>query len=160
MSVPHHHDQDPAGGADPRLEAMLGMSARAYRAERAGLADRVHAASVRALPAARPLGFVGFRRAASFAAAAGVLVACSVAVVLLSQGRGAPAGIRTVRSAELAPAGGAESLLVALMDEDAALRSTEGGAGFDASAVVLTSGRSVDDLTVELEDLLEAGGRR
>lgn len=160
MTVPDYHDHDSAGGGDPRLEAMLGLSARAYRAERAGLADRVHAASVRALPAARPLGFVGFRRASSLAAAAAVLVACSVAVVLLSRGEAAPGGIRAVRSAELAPAGGAESLLVALIDEDAALRSTEGGAGFDASAVVLTSGRSVDDLTVELEELLEAGGRR
>lgn len=159
MNASDHRDH-PAESGDPRLEAMLGRSALAYRSERAGLADRIHAASVRELPAPRPLHFPAFRRVSMAALAACVLVACSAALFVLAQGRAAGGGIRAVRSAELAPAGGAESLLVALIDEDAALRSTDGGAGFDASAVVLTSGRSVDDLTVELEDLLEAGGRQ
>jgi hypothetical protein len=48
---------------------------------------------------------------------------------------------------------------VALIDEDTALHAAD-GSGLDAGAVVLMSGRSVDDVTVELEELLSAGGRR
>ena len=56
--------------------------------------------------------------------------------------------------------GGSEALLVALIDEDTALGSTDGGSAFDASAIVLTTGSSVNDVTVELDELLAAGGKR
>jgi len=56
--------------------------------------------------------------------------------------------------------GGSEALLVALIDEDTALGSTDGGSAFDASAIVLITGSSVNDVTVELDELLAAGGKR
>ena len=56
--------------------------------------------------------------------------------------------------------GGSEALLLALIDREAALGATDGGTGFDASAIALTSGRSVDDVTVELEELLATGAGR
>lgn len=162
MTAPDFHDHDAAHRGDPHLEAMLDASARAYRAERPGLADRTFNASLTEIPGFAPavLAFPRLRRLAMPAMAAAVLVVCSVAVLIFASGRVGGGSVRTVRSAELAPSGGGESLLVALIDEDAALRSTEGGDGFDASAVVLTTGRSVDDLTVELEELLDAGGRK
>jgi hypothetical protein len=86
----------------------------------------------------------------------------SVAVYLVGQGSTVDrtaAGVLSVRAPELAPIGGSEALLVALIDEDTALHAAD-GSGLDAGAVVLMSGRSVDDVTVELEELLSAGGRR
>lgn len=145
------------------LTSRLDAAGRALAGERAGLADRVFAASAPVVRASAvpSLRFPSVRRW-GLAAAAAVALVGSVAVYVVSQGatanRGA-AGVLAVRAPELAPIGGSEALLVALIDEDTALHAAD-GSGLDAGAVVLMSGGSVDDVTVELEELLAAGGRR
>lgn len=145
------------------LASRLDAADRALAGERADLADRVFAASapvVRA-SAASDLRFPSVRRW-GLAAAAAVALVGSVSVYLVGQGATAnrnAAGVLAVRAPELAPIGGSEALLVALIDEDTALHAAD-GSGLDAGAVVLMSGGSVDDVTVELEELLAAGGRR
>lgn len=162
MSDMHDHLRGlPDEAALHDLARRLDASGRAFAAERAGLADRVFAASAPiavqppatlAFPAARRWGLV---------AAAAVAIVGSVAVYLVGQSPSsdrAAAGVLAVRAPELAPMGGSEALLVALIDEDTALHAAD-GSGLDAGAVVLMSGRSVDDVTVELEELLAAGAR-
>lgn len=144
------------------LADRLDASGRAFAAERQGLADRVFAASapMAARPPA-PLAFPSLRRW-GLAAAAAVALFGSVAVSLIGRSPAADraaAGVLAVRAPELAPIGGSEALLVALIDEDTALHAAD-GSGLDAGAVVLMSGGSVDDVTVELEELLAAGGGR
>lgn len=145
------------------IARRLDRSAERFAAERPGLSARVFAASVPSLNAApQPVGFVGGLRRWGLAAAAAVALSGSLAVVFLSRSAPSPAlDLRAARTpAEIAPMGGSEALLLALIDRDAALGATDGGSGFDASAIALTSGRSVDDVTVELEDLLAAGAGR
>ena len=164
MNDMHHHHPDDhlTDDALRALAARVDASGAEFARERAGLADRVFAASVADLRAAHPTPVLhSFRRWAMSAAA--VLVVGATAAFLVINGRGPSVAVPelvSVRAAEIAPAGGSEALLVALIDADAALKSTEGGSGFDASAIVLTSGHSVDDVTVELDELLAAGGKR
>ena len=157
-----HPDDHLSDDALRALAARLDASGAAFARERAGLADRVFAASVADLRGAQPpLVLHAFRRWAMSAAA--VVVVGATAAFLIINGRGpsvAAPELVSVRAAEIAPVGGSEALLVALIDADAALKSTEGGSSFDASAIVLTSGHSVDDVTVELDELLAAGGKR
>ena len=161
MTDGHDHLRDLPDGAELReLAARLEASAARYASERPGLADRVFAASAPALgaaPASIPLPWV---RRWGLAAAAAVALVASVTVVLVSQPRAdRAAGIVGVRATELSPMGGSEALLVAMMDEEAALHAADGG-GIDAGAVVLMHGGSADDVTIELEELLAAGTRR
>jgi len=161
MNDMHHQHPDDHLSDDAlrALAARLDASGAAFARERAGLADRVFAASVADLRGAQPtLVLHSFRRWAMSAAA--VLLVGATAAFLMINGRGPSAApeLVSVRAAEIAPVGGSEALLVALIDADAALKSTEGGSSFDASAIVLTSGHSVDDVTVELDELLAAGG--
>ena len=163
MADTHDHLQGlPDEAALRQLAGRLDASGRAFAAERHGLADRVFAASAPvAARAPAPLAFPSARRWA-LAAAAAIAVVGSVAVYVVGQSRSADraaAGVLAVRAPELAPIGGSEALLVAMIDEDAALHAAD-GSGLDAGAVVLMSGRSVDDVTVELEELLAAGGGR
>ena len=163
MNDMHHQHPDDHLSDDAlrALAARLDASGAAFAQERAGLADRVFAASVADLRGAQPkLVLHSFRRWAMSAAA--VLLVGATAAFLMINGRGPSAApeLVSVRAAEIAPVGGSEALLVALIDADAALKSTEGGSSFDASAIVLTSGHSVDDVTVELDELLAAGGKR
>ena len=164
MSEPHDHLHGlPDEAALRALASRLDASGRAYASERLGLAERVFAASapVASASATSSLPFPSARRW-GLAAAAAVALVGSVAVYLVGRGSTvdrAAAGVLAVRAPELAPIGGSEALLVALIDEDAALHAAD-GSGLDAGAVVLMSGRSVDDVTVELEELLSAGGRR
>jgi len=157
-----HPDDHLSDDALRALAARLDASGAAFARERAGLADRVFAASVADLRGAQPpLVLHAVRRWAMSAAA--VVVVGATAAFLMMNGRGpsvAAPELVSVRAAEIAPVGGSEALLVALIDADAALKSTEGGSSFDASAIVLTSGHSVDDVTVELDELLAAGGKR
>jgi hypothetical protein len=153
-----HPDLDPALTAlADRLDAL----GRVHAAERPGLADRVFAASSPSLAPAAVVGRVGFAatvRRRSFAAAAVVLLAASVAVYVraLPHRAAGRADIAVARAAELAPAGGSESLLVALIDQDAALE----GNGLDgASAIALAHRGSPDLVAVELDELLATGGR-
>jgi hypothetical protein len=106
---------------------------------------------------------VGFASAVvrrwSFAAAAAVLLAASVAVYMRAlPATKVPAGdIAAARSAVLGPASGSESLLVALIDQEAALDDD----GMDAaSAIALAHRGSADLVAVELDELLATGGRR
>jgi hypothetical protein len=121
----------------------------------------VFAASSPSLAPAAVVGRVGFAatvRRLSFAAAAVVLLAASVAVYVraLPHRAAGRADIAVARAAELAPAGGSESLLVALIDQDAALE----GNGLDgASAIALAHRGSPDLVAVELDELLATGGR-
>ena len=145
------------------IARRLDRSAGRFAAERPGLSARVFAASAPVLHAApQPIGFVGRARRWGLAAAAAVALTGSLAVLFLADATPSqPSGLRAARMpAEIAPMGGSEALLLALIDRDAALGATDGGSGFDASAIALTSGRSVDDVTVELEDLLAAGAGR
>jgi hypothetical protein len=65
--------------------------------------------------------------------------------------------IAAARSAVLGPASGSESLLVALIDQEAALDDD----GMDAaSAIALAHRGSADLVAVELDELLATGGRR
>ncbi|MFM8697376.1 MAG: hypothetical protein ACKORL_08105 [Phycisphaerales bacterium] len=148
---------------DPALRALaerLDAAGRSYDHERPGLADRVHAASVRHLAGARtaPVAVIGRWW---YAAAAAVMLALSVtAVVRFGAGPGAAkdiASVGMVRTAQLDPAGGSESLLVALIDQDAAL---DGESLDGASAIALTHRGSPDLVEIELEELLATGGRR
>jgi hypothetical protein len=109
------------------------------------------------------VGRVGFASAVvrrwSFAAAAAVLLAASVAVYMRAlPATKVPAGdIAAARSAVLGPASGSESLLVALIDQEAALDDD----GMDAaSAIALAHRGSADLVAVELDELLATGGRR
>jgi hypothetical protein len=156
-----HHDgphDDPAFRA---IEERLGESAARYASERPGLADRIFAASAPRLAPPAPLAMPSARRWA-LAAAAAVAACASVAVLLVGQGSGgsrqAP-GIVAARSIDLAPMGGSEALLVALIDDDSAIHAADGD-GIDAGALALTRGASADDVTIELEELLAAGSRR
>jgi hypothetical protein len=106
---------------------------------------------------------VGFASAVvrrwSFAAAAAVLLAASVAVYMraLPATKGPAGDIAAARSAVLGPASGSESLLVALIDQEAALDDD----GMDAaSAIALAHRGSADLVAVELDELLATGGRR
>lgn len=162
MNDDRHQQFDGEGHEDPALRAIeerLGDSAARYASERPGLADRVFAASAPRLAAPMPIAYPSARRW-GLAAAAAVALAASVAVLVVGRApmRGA-AGITTVRSIDIAPMGGSEALLVALIDDDTALHAAD-GAGLDAGAVPLTGGASADDVTIELEELLAAGGRR
>jgi len=166
MSDQHDHLHGlPDEAALRALASRLDASGRAFAAERSGLADRVLAASAPVASASAvtssSLPFPSSRRW-GLAAAAAVALVGSVAVYLVGQrstvDRSA-AGVLAVRAPELAPIGGSEALLIALIDEDTALHAAD-GSGLDAGAVVLMSGGSVDDVTVELEELLAAGGRR
>jgi len=163
MSGDDHHLHGMPDEAELRnISRRLDWSADLFGHERPGLAGRVFAASAPMLAAPQPVGFVGGVRRWGLAAAAAVALVASVSVVLLSRPP-SPAGVdlRAARApAEIAPMGGSEALLVALIDREAALRATDGGSGFDASAIALTRGRSVDDVTVELEELLAAGDGR
>jgi hypothetical protein len=165
MTVPHDPHPDSAHGHldDAALRALaerLDAAGEAYDAERPGLADRVHAASVVHLAGARtaPIASIGRWW---HAAAAAVLVALAVTAVV--RFGGAPAGPKDIssarlsRAAQLDPAGGSESLLVALIDQDAAL---DGESIDGASAIAVTHRGSPDLVEVELEELLSAGGRR
>jgi hypothetical protein len=166
MSDPHHdHPRAHAGDhlGDPALRALarrLDAAGRSYDDERPGLAGRVHAASVRHLAGthAAPIAAIGRWR---FAAAAAVLVALAATAVLrfggAPQGAKDIASVRLARAAELDPAGGSESLLVALIDQDAAL---DGDTLDGASAIALTHRGSPDLVEIELEELLATGGRR
>lgn len=149
---------DPAFRA---IEERLGESAARYASERPGLADRVFAASAPRLAPPAPIAMPVTRRWA-LAAAAMVALSASVAVLLVGQGPGVArqaTGIVAARSIDLAPMGGSEALLVALIDDDSALHAADGD-GLHAGAVPLTSGASADDVTIELEELLAAGSRR
>jgi hypothetical protein len=123
-SFDHHPELDPALRALGDRLAGLG---RAHAAERPGLADRVFAASRAELRGGAVVGRVGFASAVvrrwSFAAAAAVLLAASVAVYMraLPATKGPAGDIAAARSAVLGPASGSESLLVALIDQEAAL---------------------------------------
>lgn len=164
MSGDDHHLHGLPDEAELRgLSRRLDRSADLFAGERPGLADRVFAASSPMLGSApQPVGFVGHARRWGLAAAAAVALAATATVVLVSRPAApAAADLRAVRApAEIAPMGGSEALLLALIDREAALGATDGGTGFDASAIALTSGRSVDDVTVELEELLAAGAGR
>ncbi len=160
-SSDHHPELDPALRA---LADRLDARGRAHAAERPGLADRVFAASRTELPRIDVVGRVGFASAAvrrwSFAVAATVLLAASVAVYMRAlPAAKVPAGdIAAARSAVLAPASGSESLLVALIDQEAALDDDD---GLDAaSAIALAHRGSADLVAVELDELLATGGRR
>ena len=163
-----HDQQDPQGlPADDALNAIaarLDLSAASYAAERPGLADRVFARSVTELQSNQlpaTLAFVGARtRRWALAAAAIVMLAGSVAIFVFGGTPPRAPNIMTARAVELTPMGGSEALLVAFIDSDTALGATDGGSAFDASAIGLTTGRSVDDVTVELDELLAAGGKR
>lgn len=163
MADMHDHLHDvPDESALRGIAARLDASGRDLATERDGLADRVFAASapIFAEPPV-PMAFPALRRWA-FAAAAAIALVGSVSVYLVGQARStdrAAAGMLAARAPELAPMGGSEALLVAMIDEDAALHAAD-GSGLDAGAVVLMSGRSVDDVTVELEELLSAGAGR
>lgn len=159
-SSDHHPELDPALRA---LADRLDARGRAHAAERPGLADRVFAASRSELPGGSVAGRVGFASAAvrrwSFAVAATVLLAASVAVYMRAlPAAKVPAGdIAAARSAVLGPASGSESLLVALIDQEAALDDD----GLDAaSAIALAHRGSADLVAVELDELLATGGRR
>ncbi len=160
------HDQHgrPADDALNAIAARLELSAASYAAERPGLADRVFARSVTELHAEQlpaTLALVGARtRRWALAAAAMVMLAGSVAIFIFGGTPPRAPNIITVRAVELTPMGGSEALLVAFIDSDTALGATDGGSAFDASAIGLTTGRSVDDVTVELDELLAAGGKR
>jgi hypothetical protein len=123
----------------------------------------VFAASRAELRGGAVVGRVGFASAVvrrwSFAAAAAVLLAASVAVYMRAlPATKVPAGdIAAARSAVLGPASGSESLLVALIDQEAALDDD----GMDAaSAIALAHRGSADLVAVELDELLATGGRR
>ena len=76
--------------------------------------------------------------------------------ILISNDDGYQApGIVAARSIDLAPMGGSEALLVALIDDDSAIHAADGD-GIDAGALALTRGASADDVTIELEELLAA----
>jgi len=154
----------PADDALNVIAARLELSAASYAAERPGLADRVFARSVTELQTEQlpaTLAFVGARtRHWALAAAAIVMLAGSVAIFVFGGTPPRAPSIMTVRAVELTPMGGSEALLVAFIDSDTALGATDGGSAFDASAIGLTTGRSVDDVTVELDELLAAGGKR
>jgi hypothetical protein len=159
-SSDHHPELDPALRALGERLAGLG---RAHAAERPGLADRVFAASRAELRGGAVVGRVGFASAVvrrwSFAAAAAVLLAASVAVYMraLPATKGPAGDIAAARSAVLGPASGSESLLVALIDQEAALDDD----GMDAaSAIALAHRGSADLVAVELDELLATGGRR
>lgn len=164
MSGDDHHLQGLPDEAELReLARRLDRSADLFAHERPGLSGRVFAASAPMLGAApQPIGFVGHARRWGLAAAAAVALAAGATIVLVNRTPApAPADMRAARTpAEIAPMGGSEALLLALIDREAALGATDGGTGFDASAIALTSGRSVDDVTVELEELLAAGAGR
>jgi len=163
-----HDPHDPHGlPADEALNAIatrLELSAASYAAERPGLADRVFARSVTELQTEQlpaTLAFVSARtRRWALAAAAIVMLAGSVAIFVFGGTPPRAPNIMMARTVELTPMGGSEALLVAFIDSDTALGATDGGSAFDASAIGLTTGRSVDDVTVELDELLAAGGQR
>ena len=165
MSDIHNDFHDLPADEDLRaIATRLELSAASYRQERPGLADRVFARSVLELQVAQvppTFWFAGERmRRWSLAAAAMVVLAGSVAIFVTGGApRRAPA-VMSARAVELTPMGGSEALLVALIDEDTALGSTDGGSAFDASAIVLITGSSVNDVTIELDELLAAGGKR
>jgi len=165
------------GSHDPALEALvqrLDDHARAFAAERPGMADRIFVASRGELGASGPVAVIGSApssgawRSASWRAVAAV-VALAVSVPLVWRAltpTAVPSDVSTVRAgarmAELAPASHSEWLLVALVDDEAALHgaSAWGNAGIrDADAIALTRGSSADLVTIELEELLagEAG---
>ena len=154
----------PADAALNAITTRLELSAASYAAERPGLADRVFARSVTELQSNQlpaTLAFVGARtRRWALAAAAIVMLAGSVAIFVFGGTPPRAPSIMIVRAVELTPMGGSEALLVAFIDSDTALGATDGGSAFDASAIGLTTGRSVDDVTVELDELLAAGGKR
>ncbi len=146
------------------IATRLELSAASYGQERPGLADRVFARSVTELRAEQlpaTFQFVGERtRRWALAAAAIVVLAGSVAIFVFGGTPRRAPNIMTARAVELTPMGGSEALLVAFIDGDTALGSSDGGSAFDASAIGLTTGRSVNDVTVELDELLAAGGKR
>ena len=154
----------PADDALNAIATRLDLSAASYAAERPGLADRVFARSVTELHSEQlpaTLVFVGARtRRWALAAAAIVMLAGSVAIFVFGGTPPRAPNIMTARTVELNPMGGSEALLVAFIDSDTALGATDGGSAFDASAIGLTTGRSVDDVTVEIYELLAAGGKR
>jgi hypothetical protein len=163
---PQHHDEHlNADDALRAIAARLDASGASFARERAGLADRVFAASAPSLRAAQPSLAFPFRRWAVAAAAAVALFASVSFLVLGSRGPQHDRGsdVVAVRAApEIAPMGRSEALLIALIDDDMALKATDGGAALDESAIALTHAhhRSVDDVKVELEELRSAGGRR
>lgn len=176
------HDPDLSSGALSEhlhlLASDLDRSGRMYEDERAGLSDRVYANSVLELRAAHATrhtaGSIGHSRWSiglrQWSAVAAVLVfGASVAVYVVGNVfppvsgnliKARAGNSLSARATELAPMSGSEALLVALIDEDAALKSTDGGNGFDASAIMFSNGRSVDEVTVELEELLATGAGR
>lgn len=165
-SSDHHPELDPALRA---LSDRLNALGRTHADGRPGLADRVFAASRAELPGGAVAGRVGFASAAvrrwSFAAAAALLLAASVAVYMRAlPAAKVPAGdIATARAAVLGPASGSESLLVALIDQEAALgqEAALDDDGLDAaSAIALAHRGSADLVAVELDELLATGGRR
>lgn len=165
MSDIHNDSHDlPADEGLRAIASRLELSAASYRQERPGLADRVFARSVSELHAEQvpaALWFAGERvRRWALAAAAIVVLAGSVAIFVVGGTPPRAPALVSARAVELTPMGGSEALLIALIDEDTALSSTDGGSAFDASAIVLTTGSSVDDVTVELDELLAAGGKR
>jgi hypothetical protein len=150
--------------SDPWLRptmARLDALGAAYAAERAGLADRVHRASVAQLGGHAPLARIG-RWAWPVAAAA----AAALAVVLTlpawrpasRSSEGSVVGV-AARTTELPGSGRSERLLVTLLDSNAAVASGEPTSD-DASALAILRARDVDDFTVELDELLSVGGRR
>jgi len=164
LSDRHDRHGLPADDALNAIATRLDLSAASYAAERPGLADRVFARSVTELHSEQlpaTLAFVGARtRRWALAAAAIVMLAGSVAIFVFGGTPPRAPNIMTARAVELTPMSGSEALLVAFIDSDTALGATDGGSAFDASAIGLTTGRSVDDVTVELDELLAAGGQR
>lgn len=154
----------PADAALNAIATRLELSATFYAAERPGLADRVFARSVTELQSnqlSATVAFVGGQtRRWALAAAAIVMLAGSVAIFVFGGTPPRAPNMMTARAVELPPMSGSEALLVAFIDSDTALGATDGGSAFDASAIGLTTGRSVDDVTVELDELLAAGGKR
>lgn len=158
--LPHLTD----AASDPGLRATmarLDALGRSYADERAGLADRVHRASVSRLGGAAPLARIG-RWAWPVAAAAVAAIAAVIAVPSLGPAArpadNAVVGV-TSRATELPGSGRSERLLVTLLDSNAAAASGD-AASDDASAAAILRARDVDDFTVELDELLSVGGRR
>jgi hypothetical protein len=154
---------------DPEFNSLverLGAHAGAYASERPGMADRVFIASRAELGASAPVAVIGstasLRWSSWRAVAAVVALAVSAPLVWRAMTPAVtPSDVSTVRLgariAELAPASRSEWLLVALVDDEAALHGASawgGGSMRDADAIALTRGSSADLVTIELEDLL------
>lgn len=164
MSHPDHEPHDDTAATEPALHALasrLDAHGAAFAAERPGLADRVHAASVRELGGRAPLARIGWW-AWPVAAAAAAAVAI---VVWLPDSRPVshPHAMDLVsaaaRAGDLPGSGRSERLIVALTDPAAAVAAGEPAAD-GASAVAIMRARDVDDFSVELDELLSVGGRR